>query len=142
MAPPERTPQAAPLIACCNSSEHVVQLLADYLRLEGFRAVTHVAPSYAGAAPAVAFLTGAQPQVCLYAVSLPYAESWAIFQQVRAALPACAWVVMTTNKHALDALVGPTETLEIWGTPFDLDAVVGSVRRVLAGTAPHAGGCA
>ena len=37
---PHHTP--TPLVTCVNSSEDIVQLLAEYLRLEGFRAVTHV----------------------------------------------------------------------------------------------------
>jgi DNA-binding NtrC family response regulator len=75
-----------------------------------------------------------QPQACIYAVSMPYAASWANFQVVRQAMSDCAWVVTTTNKRALDALVGPTETFEIWGKPFDIEQVVASVRRALQST--------
>ena len=122
-----------PLIACCNSSEDIVSLLAEVMQDEGFRAVTHVSPTAEGPAPTIEFLTQVRPQACIYNVSVPYAASWTEFAQVRQALPGCGWVVTTTNKRALDELVGPTESIEVWGKPFDLDQVVASVRRALAG---------
>ena len=134
---PTVTPMAhdtqPPLVACVDSSEDIVALVADVLKDEGWQAVTHVTPATEGPAPTIDFLTQAQPQACIYSVSLPYAASWANFQAVRDAMPGCAWVVTTTNKRALDAIVGPTESLDIWGKPFDLDQVVASVRRALQG---------
>ncbi len=123
----------APLIACVNSSEDIVELLADVMKHEGWRAVTHVSPSKLGPEPTIDFLQQVRPQACIYSVSIPYQESWANFQQVREALPLCAWVVTTTNKRALDELVGPTNTIEIIGKPYDLDHLVAVVRRALAG---------
>ena len=128
---PNHTP--TPLIACCNSSEDIVALLADVLKEEGFRAVTHVSPATQGPEPTIDFLTQVQPHACIYAVSLPYETSWTNFQAVRAAVPGCAWVVTTTNKRALEAFVGPTDTIEIWGKPFDIEDVTASVRRALQG---------
>jgi DNA-binding NtrC family response regulator len=127
------TDTPTPVIACCNSSEDIVDLLADVMQDEGWRAVTHVSPATEGPEPTIEFLTQLRPQACIYAVSLPHEQSWANFQAVRQALPGCGWVVTTTNKRALDAMVGPTETFEIWGKPFDIDQVVASVRRALAG---------
>ena len=128
---PERSPQ--PLIACANSSEDLVALLADVMKQEGWRAVTHVSPTKLGAEPTIEFLTQVQPHACIYAVSVPYQESWAVFQQVQRAVPGCGWVVTTTNKRALDELVGPTNTIEILGKPYDIEQVVQAVRRVLEG---------
>jgi DNA-binding NtrC family response regulator len=122
-----------PLIACCNSSEDIVSLLAEVMKDEGFRAVTHVSPTAQGPAPTIEFLTQVQPHVCIYSVSVPYDASWAIFQEVQRSVPGCAWVVTTTNKRALDELVGPTDSIEIWGKPYDIDQVVASVRRALEG---------
>jgi len=124
--------ETGPLIACVDSSEDVVQLLADYLRLEGFRAVTRVTPVRWGAEPVIAFLTDLRPDACVFTVSLPYAESWAEFQAVRAAVPAVPVVLTTTNKRALEAAVGPVDGIELFGKPFDLDALCHAVRRALA----------
>jgi len=126
---PEPTP--TPLVACCNASEDIVTLLADVMKGEGWRAVTHVSPAEQGPDPTIEFLTQVRPQACIYSVSLPYEQSWANFQQVREAVPECAWVVTTTNKVALDTIVGPTEAVEIWGKPFDIDEIVSAVRRAL-----------
>ena len=133
---PQLASRPPPLMACCNASEDIVELLADVLELAGFRTTTHVSPAKLGPDPTIAFLTEVQPQACVYSVSLPYEESWRIFEQVRAAVPDCGWVVTTTNKRALEALVGPTPSIEVWGKPFNIDDIVGSVRRVLAEREP------
>ncbi len=122
-----------PLIACANSSEDIVALLADVLKQEGWRAVTHVTPTKLGAQPTVEFLTQVRPHVCVYSVSVPYDASWAVFQEVQRAVPSCAWVVTTTNKRALDDIVGSTNTLEILGKPYDIEQVVQAVSRALEG---------
>ena len=122
---------ARPLVACVNSSEDVVDLLADYLRLEDFRAVTHVTPVRWGAEPVIAFLRDLHPDACVFTVSLPYDANWREFEVVRAAVPAVPFVVTTTNQRALDELVGPTNTIEIIGKPFDLDRVCQAVREAL-----------
>ena len=128
---PDRTPP--PLIACVNSSEDLVALLADVMKQEGWRAVTHVTPASLGAQPTIEFLAQVQPHACIYAVSVPYDADWAIFQEVQQAVPRCAWVVTTTNKRALEAIVGPTNTLEILGKPYDLEQVMQAVRHALEG---------
>ena len=120
-----------PLVAYVNSSEDIVELLAEVLRDEGFRAVTHVTPSRLGPAPVMTFLSQLLPQACVFNVSVPYEQSWAEFVQVQAAVPSCAYVVTTTNKRALDELVGPTDSIEVIGKPFDLDHIVQAVRRAV-----------
>jgi DNA-binding NtrC family response regulator len=122
-----------PLVACINSSEDVVQLLADWFREEGFRAVSYVTPIRYGTAPVVQFVTALQPDVCVYTVSIPYQESWAEFQALRRAAPEVPFVLTTTNVRALRELVGPVdlEPYELFGKPFDLDQVCQAVRRAL-----------
>jgi len=124
-------PDDGPLVACVNSSEDIVQLLADYLRLEGFRTVTHVTPLRCGAGPVIDFLSELRPDACVFSVSLPYAESWREFRAVSAAVPDVPFVLTTTNLRALESVVGPVEGIEILGKPFDLDEVCRVVRRAV-----------
>ena len=126
-------PSAAPLVACVNSSQDIVELLAALLQEDGIRAVTHVSPTREGPQPEIEFLRNVRPQAVIYNVSLPYEASWQEFLQVREALPDCPFVVTTTNKRALDELVGPTNTIEIIGKPYDLDHILAVVRQALAG---------
>ncbi len=125
------TPHQAPLVACVNASDAIVQFLADLLQLEGFRPVTLVLPSQRGPQDVIDFLAQLGAQACIYNVSPPYEEGWATFEAVRQALPACGFVVTTTNKPALDELVGPTGALEVIGKPYDIDHIVAAVHRAL-----------
>ncbi len=45
----------------------------------------------------------------------------------------CPLVLTTTNKRVLEALVGPTDVLELIGKPFDLDELFAAVARTLQG---------
>jgi DNA-binding response OmpR family regulator len=126
---PQRPP---PLVACVNSSEDVVQMLADYLREDGFRAVSYVTPVRFGAEAVIQFVTNLKPDACIYTVSLPYEESWHEFERLRAAAPAVPFILTTTNERALRELVGPTDSIEVIGKPFDLDRVCDAVRAAIA----------
>ena len=121
----------APLVACVNSNEDVVQLLADSLRLDSFRAVSHATPIRQGADPVIQFVRDLRPDACIYNVSLPYAESWRHFEALRAAVPDVAFVLTTVNARGLEAAVGPTESIEILGKPLDLEQLCAAVRRAL-----------
>ena len=122
-----------PLVACVDSSEDVANLLADYLRLGGFRTVVHTTPVRWGAEPVISFIRELRPDACVFTVSLPYPESWREFQALRAALPDLPFVLTTTNQRALEEAVGPVDSIELLGKPYDLDAVCQAVRRALAG---------
>jgi DNA-binding NarL/FixJ family response regulator len=128
-------PEDSPLIACVNSSEDVALLLRDLMVAEGYRALHHITPLRYGTQPMIDFLTQLQPDVVLYTVSLPYAESWAECQQLQAAVPRARFVVTTTNKKALDLIIGPTPAIEVIGRPFDIDEVCAAVRHALADVA-------
>ncbi len=130
--PSHPTHPPPPLVVCVNPSTVVVQLLVDSLRTEGFRTVPYVTPDRAGAAAVIQFITDCAPDACVYTVSLPYAESWGEWQQLRAAVPGVAFVLTTVNRRGLEAAVGPTDSLEVFGKPVDLAAVGAAVRRALA----------
>jgi hypothetical protein len=41
-------------------------------------------------------------------------------------------VLTTTNRTVLELLVGPTNSIELIGRPFDLETIVQGVKRALA----------
>ena len=98
-------PPPPPLVACVNSSEDVAQLLAEWLRTDGFRAVAYITPIRYGAEPIIQFITELRPDACVYTVAIPYRESWAEFEQLHQAAPDVAFVLTTTNQRAFEQLV-------------------------------------
>ena len=130
VVPMSRAPQP-PLVACLNSSQDLVDLMAEVLAYDGFRTVSFTSTHAQGVQPMLDFLQQHRPQVCVYAVSVPYRESWADFQALAQALPGCAWVLTTTNKRALDDLVGPSNAIEIIGKPYDIEQLTAAVCRAL-----------
>ena len=124
----------APVIAVINASEDVVNLLRDVLGMEGFRtAVGYVIDYRSERKDLAAFFAEHDPAVIVWDIAIPYEENWSFFNQVRAEPENRnrRFVLTTTNKRALEDLVGPTPAFEIVGKPFDLDQFVNAVRRAL-----------
>ncbi len=71
------------------------------------------------------------PDVILYDVSIPYEDNWSFFKKISNIEEAknLRFVITTTNKRALDKMVGPTNTTEILGKPFDLKEMEEAIRK-------------
>jgi CheY-like chemotaxis protein len=71
---------------------------------------------------APALLEDIRPDVILFDLSIPYAQTWQCFRKVSEAglFGQIPLVLTTTNRSALDQIVGPTDAFEIIGTPHDL----------------------
>ena len=126
-----------PVIAVINSSSDTVDLLRTVLEQEGFQTVVgHIPEIKQGGLDFVAFLEHHAPAVIIYDISLPYDANWNFLRLVRSseAVKDLPFVLTTTNKPALEQLVGATETLEIIGKPYDLQQVVNAVRKALSDT--------
>ncbi|MBI3965970.1 MAG: hypothetical protein HY329_10085 [Chloroflexi bacterium] len=133
----------SPTVAVINTSEDVAELLGTALSDEGYdTAVGYVVDFRAGRQDLDEFLRRHRPQVIIWDIAIPYALNWEYFLRVRETHGDCSFVLTTTNKDALESIVGPTETTEIVGRPFDLEHVIQAVQRVIArlnGKSPTAG---
>lgn len=122
------------VVAVFNSSAEVINLLKLVLEEEGFSVVSgHVPELKSGEEDIADFFAEHDPQVIVYDVSLPYQANWQFFQWVQrlGEEQGRRFVVTTTNKRALDELVGRTPAFELVGKPFDIDLIVGAVRRAM-----------
>ena len=114
-----------PVIAVFNSSPDTVDLLRTALETHGFQTVIgHIPEVKSGEFDLIAFIQDHAPAVIVYDVSPPYDANWTFLRLVRSAEPVKSrpFVITTTNKPALDSLVGETEAIEIIGKPYDLAA--------------------
>jgi DNA-binding response OmpR family regulator len=123
-----------PVVAVIDSSEEIAALLCQALEHEGFcTAVEYTTAFKHGRADLDAFLAEHDPAALIWDIAIPYEENWAFFREVVAseAVRARRFLVTTTNKRALETLVGPTSAHEIIGKPFDIEALLESVRRLV-----------
>jgi len=131
------------VVAVFNSSQDTVELLQVLLQREGWSTVAgHIDDLERGRLDLVRFVEQHRPAVVVSDVAMPYADNWAFLRLVRdsAALRDVPFVATTTNKPALEQLVGPETAgvIEIVGKPSELDRVVEAVHRAI-GRAPGPG---
>lgn len=122
------------IIAVFNSSSDTVDLLRTVLEQQGLQTVVgHIPEVKSGELDFVAFIEHHAPAVIVYDISPPYEANWNFLRLVRSSEPVRAhrFVITTTNKPALEKLVGGTEAIEIIGKPYDLQQVVDAVRSAL-----------
>ena len=130
----QSAPVPAPVVAVVNTSEDISRLLCEVLTSEGFQPVVGYVPDFREARQDLAaFLTEHNPAALIWDIGIPYEQNWAYFQQVAqsAAARGRRFVLTTTNKQALEALVGPTPAHELLGKPYNLDELLAAVHRAV-----------
>jgi CheY-like chemotaxis protein len=127
-----------PTVAIVNSSEDTVYMLRVAFESAGFQTVAgHVPDIRAGRVDFIDFLEKHDPIAIVYDVTLPYVENWNFLRLLRdtETMRDRAVVVTTTNKRALEALVGETDAIEIVGKPYEPDLLIDAVRRAMRAAA-------
>lgn len=130
----------SPLVAVLNTSIETIEMLTTVMEEDGFRTASgYIVNFKRNDANLDAFFREHQPQVVIYDIAPPYDENWDFFQaQVlsKGYLPEHHYVLTTTNKAVLEKLVGPTQTIEFVGKPFDLSEIGDAVRKALVNDSP------
>jgi len=123
------------VIAVINSNEDTVDLLRECLESHGFRQVVtaHVRDIRDGATDFLDFVDRTQPEVFVYDISLPYDRNFRFLQLLlnTEVMQVRRMVLTTTNKAALESMVGATDAMEIIGKPYDIEQIVGAVEKAL-----------
>lgn len=118
-------------VAVINSNPDLVQILSDVLTAEGHTVATaHVRAWKEDLSRIGSFFRVERPEVAIFDIAIPYDQDWAFFQKVVRANPDARdtrFVVTTTNLHALRALVGDVDVIEVVGKPYDLARILKAV---------------
>ena len=129
-----------PTIGVINSNEDTTEMLRACLQSAGFSSVVigHVTEIKRGQTDFLRFLETHDPRIFVWDISIPYEENWRFVQLMMSSdrMHGRRVILTTTNKRALEALVGHTETIEIIGKPYDLDLVLQAVQNA-AGVSPQ-----
>ena len=130
----------SPTIGVINSNEDTTEMLRACLQGAGFSSVVigHVTEIKRGQTDFLRFLETHDPRIFVWDIGIPYEENWRFVHLLMDGehMKGRRVVLTTTNKRALDALVGRTDTIEIIGKPYDLDQVVKAVKKA-AGLSPQ-----
>lgn len=124
---------STPNIAVINSNEDTVEMIRTCLQHHGFTSVVtgHVNDIKRGTTDVVEFVDVHDPQVFVWDISIPYEENWKFVHMLMGheRMQGRRFVLTTTNRRALESMVGRTETIEIVGKPYDLEQIVRAVRK-------------
>jgi DNA-binding response OmpR family regulator len=121
-------------VAIINSSEDTVEMLRTLLEGEGWETVQgHVDDIKRGRTDFLKYLEVHDPQVIIWDVAPPYDHNWVFLQLVRSSrsMEGRVTIVTTTNKEALERFVGPTDAVEVFTKPYDVEMLIDAITRTL-----------
>jgi DNA-binding response OmpR family regulator len=119
-------------VAIMNTSKELTEILQELLADEGFTiSITYTYELKERKEWFDEFIKVNKPDVIVYDIAIPYKENYELFKELCGSPSAkqSAFVLTTTNYHALEKLVGPTNAFEIVGKPFDLHILVEKVNE-------------
>jgi CheY-like chemotaxis protein len=122
------------VVAIFNTNPEVLDLVREALQDAGYATVVaHIDDLKRGRIDMIQFVEEHKPHVIVYDVAPPYDTNWTFLRLMRNSkvMQNRAFVVTTTNKKALDDLIGPSDVVELLCKPYDLEQIVESVNRAL-----------
>jgi CheY-like chemotaxis protein len=129
------------VVAIFNTNPEVLDLVREALQDAGHATVVaHVDDLKRGRIDLVQFVEQHHPDCIVYDVAPPYDTNWTFLRLMRSSkvMQGRAFVVTTTNKKALDELIGPSDTVELLCKPYDLEQIVQAVTNALTTQAGEA----
>jgi DNA-binding response OmpR family regulator len=117
-------------VAVMNTSKEITAVLEEILRSEGFATCsTYTFMLKEHKERFDEFVKKNHPSVIVYDIAIPYEENYNLYKQIsdRPSADGISFVLTTTNKKALEKLVGKTKAHEIIGKPYDLQEIVDAV---------------
>jgi DNA-binding NtrC family response regulator len=127
--------QPPPVVGILDTNEDTVTMLRIYLERAGYivvAALIHLLRD--GKLDFEQFVTEHEPKVIIYDITIPYEQSYALFQHFssRPVAREIEFVLTTTNVARVRAIAGPDLPLhEIVGKPYDLDQIVRAVTHAI-----------
>ena len=122
------------IVAIFNTNPEVLDLVREALEESGFATVVaHIDDLKRGRIDMIQFVEEHQPDAVVYDVAPPYDTNWTFLRLMRNSkvMQTRAFVVTTTNKRALDELIGPSDVVELLCKPYDLEQIVQAVLAAL-----------
>jgi CheY-like chemotaxis protein len=129
-------PKIRPTVAVFNDNSDTLSVISTWLEVHGIRTVNAQLPNMRrGHEDVLAFLTKYAPNAIVFDVGMPYEPNWDFLSVIRL-MPESALipiVVTTSNKTALEKLVGESGAVELHGKPADLNQLLREIERASAG---------
>jgi hypothetical protein len=130
------TPRPPPVVAIFNSMDEIMDTLRLAFERAGLQPVTaKLSEIQSGVLDLLGFVHEHRPAAIVYDIPRPYEMNWNFLKLMRdtGSLNHLVWVLTTTNKPALEAVVGLAQVVEIViGKPYTVHVVVDAVRQALS----------
>ena len=113
-------------LAVFNDSAQTLSIIAKWFEIHGYGVVTaQISMMRIAHVDVQALVATHRPDVIVFDIAMPYESNWDSLEVVRMLpkLQGIPIVVTTSNKVALESLVGPTSAMQIIGKPSDLGAL-------------------
>jgi DNA-binding NtrC family response regulator len=118
------------MVGVMNTSEEITEILQTALEEHGFKTQAMFTYEIKRKDKEFdVFVKKYKPKVIVYDIAIPYEENYKLFKRIlkKQQSKNIRFVLTTTNKGALEKLVGNTKAIEIIGKPFDLNILISLV---------------